>query len=81
MKVQNGGSGWAYFGMLKYQKTGEMDREYLFLFFSNTDFRMEYQMMRQTIFEKRKKQTPKMTFVFVLRYRSVSFLNTKQLSE
>ena len=23
-------------------------------------------MMRQTIFEKRKKQTPKMTFVFVL---------------
>ena len=24
-------------------------------------------MMRQTIFEKRKRQTPKMTFVFVLR--------------
>ena len=28
---------------------------------------MEYQMMRQHIFEKRKRQTPKMTFVFVLR--------------
>nr|WP_239665535.1 hypothetical protein [Streptococcus pseudopneumoniae] len=52
MKVQNGGSGWAYFGVFKYQKTGEMDRKYPFLFFSNTDFRMEYQMMRQHIFEK-----------------------------
>ncbi len=28
-------------------------------------------MMRQTIFEKRKRQTPKMTFVFVLKYNSV----------
>ena len=28
---------------------------------------MEYQMMRQHIFEKRKRQTPKMTFVFVLK--------------
>jgi len=27
-------------------------------------------MMRQTIFEKRKKQTPKMTFVFVLKILS-----------
>ena len=30
---------------------------------------MEYQMMRQHIFEKRKKQTPKMTFVFDLSRR------------
>ena len=28
---------------------------------------MEYQMMRQHIFENRKRQTPKMTFVFVLK--------------
>ena len=37
MKVQNGGSGWAYFGVFKYQKTGEMDRKYPFLFFSNSE--------------------------------------------
>ena len=49
------------------EKIIEMDREYPFLFYSNTDFWMEYQMMRQTIFENRKRQTPKMTFVFVLK--------------
>ena len=32
---------------------------------------MEYQMMRQNIFENRKRQTPKMTFVFVLKPRMI----------
>lgn len=47
-----------------------------FYFVLNSDFRMEYQMMRQNIFEKRKRQTPKMTFVFVLsnNYFSCCFL-------
>ena len=35
---------------------------------------MEYQMMRQNIFENRKRQTPKMTFVFVLKEAFASFL-------
>ena len=52
--------------MFKYQKIGEMDREYPFLFCSKSGFWLEYQMMGQNIFEKIKRQTPKMTFVFVL---------------
>ncbi|WP_248035291.1 hypothetical protein, partial [Streptococcus sp. oral taxon 431] len=32
-----------------------------------------YQMMRQNIFENRKRQTPKMTFVFVLSFIFKSF--------
>ena len=44
-----------------------MDREYPFLFCSKSGFWLEYQMMRQNIFEKQKRQTPKMTFVYILR--------------
>ena len=43
-----------------------MDREYPFLFCSKSGFWLEYQMMRQNIFEKQKRQTPKMTFVYIL---------------
>ena len=44
-----------------------MDREYPFLFCSKSGFWLEYQMMRQNIFEKQKRQTPKMTFVYILK--------------
>ena len=50
-----------------------------FYFVLNSDFRMEYQMMRQNIFEKRKRQTPKMTFVFVLKGSFDPFLYTHKL--
>ena len=44
-----------------------MDSEYPFLFCSKSGFWLEYQMMRQNIFEKQKRQTPKMTFVYILK--------------
>ena len=49
------------------EKIIEMDREYPFLFCFKSDFWMEQQMIRQNIFEHTKRQTPKMTFVYVLR--------------
>ena len=55
------------FGILKYQKTGEMDREYPFLFCSKSDFWMEISDNKVNSFENTKRQTPKMTFVYVLR--------------
>ena len=45
--------------MLKYQKIGEMDREYPFLFCSKSGFWLEYQMMGQNIFEKQKDKRQK----------------------
>ena len=45
-----------------------MDSEYPFLFCSKSGFWIEYQMMKQNIFENTtKRQTPKMTFVYVLK--------------
>ena len=59
--------------MLKYQKTGEMDREYPFLFCSKSDFWMEISDNKVNSFENTKRQTPKMTFVFGLN-RSVALV-------
>ena len=54
--------------MFKYQKIGEMDSEYPFLFCSKSDFWMEIPDDKANNFENTtKRQTPKMTFVFVLR--------------
>ena len=53
--------------MFKYQKTGEMDSEYPFLFCPKSDFWMEIPDDKVNSFENTKRQTPKMTFVFVLR--------------
>lgn len=53
--------------MFKYQKIGEMDSEYPFLFCSKSDFWMEIPDDKVNSFENTKRQTPKMTFVFVLR--------------
>lgn len=52
--------------MFKYQKIGEMDSEYPFLFCSKSDFWMEIPDDKVNSFENTKRQTPKMTFVFVL---------------
>ena len=60
--------------MFKYQKTGEMDSEYPFLFCSKTGFWMEIPDDKVNSFENTKRQTPKMTFVFVLRQFSTAFL-------
>ena len=53
--------------MFKYQKIGEMDSEYPFLFCSKSDFWMEIPNDKVNSFENTKRQTPKMTFVFVLK--------------
>ena len=53
--------------MFKYQKIGEMDSEYPFLFCSKSDFWMEIPDDKVNSFENTKRQTPKMTFVFVLK--------------
>lgn len=54
--------------MFKYQKIGEMDSEYPFLFCSKSDFWMEIPDDKANNFENTtKRQTPKMTFVYVLR--------------
>ena len=55
--------------MFKYQKIGEMDSEYPFLFCSKSDFWMEIPDDKVNSFENTKRQTPKMTFVFVLKLR------------
>lgn len=55
--------------MFKYQKIGEMDSEYPFLFCSKSDFWMEIPDDKVNSFENTKRQTPKMTFVFVLNSR------------
>ena len=52
--------------MFKYQKIGEMDSEYPFLFCPKSDFWMEISDGKVNSFENTKRQTPKMTFVFVL---------------
>ena len=59
--------------MFKYQKIGEMDSEYPFLFCSKSDFWMEIPDDKVNSFENTKRQTPKMTFVFVL--KRLSLLN------
>ena len=53
--------------MLKYQKIGEMDSEYPFLFCSKSGFWIRIPDVKVNSFENTKRQTPKMTFVFVLR--------------
>ena len=53
--------------MFKYQKTGEMDSEYPFLFCPKSDLWMEIPDDKVNSFENTKRQTPKMTFVFVLK--------------
>ena len=47
------------FGMFKYQKNGEMDSEYPFLFCSKSDLWMELQMTRENIFENTKNKRQK----------------------
>ena len=59
------------------EKIIEMDREYPFLFCFKSDFWMEQQMIRQNIFEHTKRQTPKMTFVYVLRQPLGSLFSQK----
>ena len=54
--------------MFKYQKTGEMDSEYPFLFCPKSDFWMEIPDDKVNSFENTKRQTPKMTFVYVLKH-------------
>lgn len=58
--------------MFKYQKIGEMDSEYPFLFCSKSDFWMEIPDDKVNSFENTKRQTPKMTFVFVLKCLSTA---------
>ena len=58
--------------MFKYQKTGEMDSEYPFLFCPKSDFWMEIPDDKVNSFENTKRQTPKMTFVYVLT-RKINF--------
>ena len=64
--------------MFKYQKIGEMDSEYPFLFCSKSDFWMEIPDDKVNSFENTKRQTPNMTFVFVLRepFGSLLFVST-----
>ena len=50
-----------------------MDSKYPFLFCSKSGFWLEYQMIRQNIFEKQKRQTPKMTFVYILKPARAGF--------
>ena len=47
------------FGMFKYQKNGEMDSEYPFLFCSKSDLWMELWMTRENIFENTKNKRQK----------------------
>ena len=47
------------FGMFKYQKNGEMDSEYPFLFCSKSDLWMELQMTRENIVENTKNKRQK----------------------
>ena len=55
------------FGMFKYQKIGEMDSEYPFLFCSKSDFWMEISDNKVNSFENTKRQTSFLAFVFVLK--------------